>query len=714
MSEHPAKDQIFISKLKGIILVNLRNENFSVNELARDAGISHYSLKRRLHAITNKTIKQFIREVRLQRALEMLQNEEVNISEVAYKVGFSSPAYFNTCFHEFFGFPPGAIKKGDYVNTNDTDPSHLSQPQIRKNTKRTFLFVSSVIVAIVVLAFLINSVFFNNSSTDTSININNPLKSIAALPFKNLSDSSANQYFIDGLVEEILTDLSRIHDLRVISRTSGERYRNNTNKSTPEIARELGVDYIIEGNGQKYDNFYRIRVQLIEAKTDRHMWANSYEMEIKETKDIYSVQSQIAQTIAAELDAEITPKEKQLIESTPTISLTALEFYQKGREAFVRYSINNNEKESLSRAENYYRSALESDPHYAQAYIGLAMVYKNKNIRREYFKENYLDSVRILADIATLYDSKAAEAYVLRGDYYSEKGDKQRALEEYSHAIKINSNSWEAYWGRANVSLDRDNIDWICDCSKAASMVQSPERQIIIRSLCLAYSQLGFIDLASKYYNEILESYGDSLSYLIDLGGLEYSRGNYRKSIEYLKTAYEMDSTRIIMYFNLNVFSALGENNTLVGNFEESLRYYKKLITVLDATGEINYNNMHRIGYAYLKNGYNKEADFYFNKQIDYCNDIIKSDRPQKIYAYYDRAGVFSIRGNKKRAYNDLRMFNKGQREGLWMVNLIKADPLFDYIRNEPEFQRIIRDVEVRYQSEHERVRKWLEKQGML
>jgi tetratricopeptide (TPR) repeat protein len=168
------------------------------------------------------------------------------------------------------------------------------------------------------------------------------------------------------------------------------------------------------------------------------------------------------------------------------------------------------------------------------------------------------------------------------------------------------------------------------------------------------------------------------------------------------------------MYFNLNVFSALGENNTLVGNFEESLRYYKKLITVLDATGEINYNNMHRIGYAYLKNGYNKEADFYFNKQIDYCNDIIKSDRPQKIYAYYDRAGVFSIRGNKKRAYNDLRMFNKGQREGLWMVNLIKADPLFDSIRNEPGFQRIIRDVEARYQAEHERVRKWLEKQGML
>ena len=98
MSEHPVKDQIFISKLSGIILANLENENFGIKELVHEAGTSHYSLKRRLQAITNKTVKQFIREVRLQKAMEILQHEEVNITEVAYRVGFSSPAYFNTCF----------------------------------------------------------------------------------------------------------------------------------------------------------------------------------------------------------------------------------------------------------------------------------------------------------------------------------------------------------------------------------------------------------------------------------------------------------------------------------------------------------------------------------------------------------------------------------------------------------------------------------------
>ena len=112
MIEHLPKDQIFIRKLTEITLANLGKENFGIKELAHELGMSHYSYKSRLYAITNKTFKQFIREARLQKAFQMLQNEELTASEVAYKVGFSSPAYFNTCFHEFFGYPPGKVSKG--------------------------------------------------------------------------------------------------------------------------------------------------------------------------------------------------------------------------------------------------------------------------------------------------------------------------------------------------------------------------------------------------------------------------------------------------------------------------------------------------------------------------------------------------------------------------------------------------------------------------
>ena len=111
MTENLSTDQILIRKLTEIVLANLENENFGVKELANESGMSHYRLNRRLHSISNKTINQFISETRLQKALEMLQNEELTAAEVAYKVGFSSPAYFNTCFHEFFGYPPGKVKK---------------------------------------------------------------------------------------------------------------------------------------------------------------------------------------------------------------------------------------------------------------------------------------------------------------------------------------------------------------------------------------------------------------------------------------------------------------------------------------------------------------------------------------------------------------------------------------------------------------------------
>ena len=111
MIEHSAKDQLFISNLTEIILANLKNENFGANELASASRISKYSLRRRLNTLTNKTVNQFIRETRLRKALELLRNEEVNVTEVTYKVGFGSPAYFNTCFHEFFGYPPGKVTK---------------------------------------------------------------------------------------------------------------------------------------------------------------------------------------------------------------------------------------------------------------------------------------------------------------------------------------------------------------------------------------------------------------------------------------------------------------------------------------------------------------------------------------------------------------------------------------------------------------------------
>jgi len=172
MIEHLTNDKVFISKLTDITLANLSDENFGVNELAHELGISHHILRRRLHGITSKTINQFIRETRLQKALEMLQNGNVKASDVAYKVGFSSPAYFNTCFHEFFGYPPGQIKRTTTNNAKEINSIQVKlKDEQNRSSRRTFIYSSSGILLLAAVVFPIYSIFLKHSTPVAGNNI---------------------------------------------------------------------------------------------------------------------------------------------------------------------------------------------------------------------------------------------------------------------------------------------------------------------------------------------------------------------------------------------------------------------------------------------------------------------------------------------------------------------------------------------------------------
>ena len=181
-------------------------------------------------------------------------------------------------------------------------------------------------------------------------------KSIAVLPFVNNSPNDSTTYFMDGVMEEILTNLQTVKDLRVISRTSVEQYRNQT-KSIPEIARELGVNYIVEGSGQKYGSSFRLRVQLIMAKHESHLWGESFQQKITKVEDIFNIQIRIAKLIANELKAVITPEERKLIDKIPTADLEVYDEYLKARSYFNNYT-----KESLNKALEYLNSAIEKNP----------------------------------------------------------------------------------------------------------------------------------------------------------------------------------------------------------------------------------------------------------------------------------------------------------------------------------------------------------------
>src|SRR5260370_3937786 len=193
-------------------------------------------------------------------------------------------------------------------------------------------------------------------------------KSIAVLPFENLSGDPNNAYFTEGIQEEILTRLSKIADLKVISRTSTQHFKSSPDNLS-QIAQRLGVTNILEGSVQKAANQVRVSVQLINATTDAHLWAESFERELT---DIFKVESDIAKNIADTLQATLTGSEKQAIAKHPTANPEAYELYLKGR-----FFWNKRTGADLRRAIDYFNQAIEKDPKYALAYSGLADCYSS-------------------------------------------------------------------------------------------------------------------------------------------------------------------------------------------------------------------------------------------------------------------------------------------------------------------------------------------------
>jgi TolB-like protein/Tfp pilus assembly protein PilF len=598
-----------------------------------------------------------------------------------------------------------ALKKQNLYPEKASKEDLKVKPAHQKNLKKRIIAGSVILLALIIVGlFLIPKLFKSQEQIE---------KSIAVLPFFNDSRDQENTYFINGIMDEILNNLQKIKDFRVISRTSVEGFRGANRPTLPEIARKLDVNYIVEGSGQKYGNSFRLRVQLIEAVTDKHLWAESYEQEIKVTNDIFDMQSQIAQAIAVELKAIITPEEKQLIEKTLTSNLTAYDFYQKGREEYNndRISIGVANQEALKKSEILYKKALENDSTFAAAYTGLAMIYEEKHNRNieSFLSEDYQDSVLTLANRALFYDDHLAEAYLCRGYYYHENFKYELAIKEYDKTLNYNPNCWEAYYWKGFLYAynSMDFVKAIENFQKATSINHGRELPEIFRELGWIFNFAGFQEKANYYYQEALKLDGDSVSNFSSLASVEMLLGNYDNAIRLYFKCLSTDS------IDLNTLLDLGNSYQFLGQFKESFLYYKKFVNRFDNLELYGGSQMHRIGYAFLKNGDKKEADYWFDEQKRFCEESIKIGR-ETFRSYYNLAGVHAFVGNKEKAYENLRLLDEFQVCPLWYKNLIKDDPLFDSIRNEPAFQQIVRNVEAKYEAEHERVKKWLEKKNML
>ena len=232
--------------------------------------------------------------------------------------------------------------------------------EIEKKSLNKKLIAAAGFLLLLVTGFFLYKQFFSQSGFTSKE------KSIAILPFTNMSNDKDNEYFSDGMTDEIISKVSKIASLKVISRTSVMQYKN-TKKSLKQIAEELGVSFILEGGIQKSGDSVKINAQLIDARSDDHIWAEIYDRNIKE---IFAIQSEVAQNIAAALKTKLTPEEKREISKHYTDNVDAYKFYRKGR-----YFWDARTKESFDSAEINYKKAIELDPDYALAYSGLADLY---------------------------------------------------------------------------------------------------------------------------------------------------------------------------------------------------------------------------------------------------------------------------------------------------------------------------------------------------
>jgi TolB-like protein/tetratricopeptide (TPR) repeat protein len=454
-------------------------------------------------------------------------------------------------------------------------------------------------------------------------------KSIAVLPFENLSRDPDTAYFAEGIQEEILTRLAKIADLKVISRTSTQRYKSSPD-DLPAIARQLGVANILQGSVQRSADAVRVNVQLINAETDAHLWADTFDRKLT---DIFKIESEIAKTIAETLRAKLTGAELTAIASRPTESPEAHQLYLEGR-----FSWNKRTGADLKKAIDYFKQAIEQDPEYALAYAGLADSYVLLSGFGVATPHDSFPLAKAAAKKALEIDETLGEAHtslaVVLADY---EFDLARSTSEFERAIELNPNYATAH-------------QWFAEQLETT----------------------GQFDRAIAEMKRALEL--DPLSLIInaDLGSALTTARRYDEAIVQLRKTIEMDPRFYYAYWNL------AQALELKGAVPEAITKYQKTIELDDDPLPLAL-----LGHLYAKIGKREEARKILERLHLLANE--------RYVAAYTFALIHLGLGEKDEALHWLEE-SYGERDG-YSIAYIRVDPMLDPIRGDPRFEKLVATV---------------------
>jgi TolB-like protein/DNA-binding winged helix-turn-helix (wHTH) protein/Tfp pilus assembly protein PilF len=485
------------------------------------------------------------------------------------------------------------------------------------------LIVALALVLSLSLAILAVWLFRSRGSAPTRI------RSLAVLPLDNLSGDAAQNYFADGMTDELITDLAQISALRVISRTSVMAYRG-ARKPLPQIARELNVDAVVEGTVLRSGDQVRITAQLIEASTDKHLWSQSYEGELRDT---LALQSRVARAIADQIRINLTPQEQAALKNAKVVNPEAYEAYLKGR-----YFWNKRTGDNLKVALAYFNQAIDEDPKYARAYSGLADTYALLGDwqyavmpSKEAFPKAKAAAIKALELDGALGEAHNSLAFVLDGFDW----DFDSAGKEFQRAIELSPSYATAHhWYAWHLSLLGRYDEAIAEMRKAENL--------------------------------------DPLSLIInaDLAELLVLAHSYDESIRQSRKTIEMDPNFALAH------NQLAQAYLQKHMYDEAVAELQRAVPLSGGSPTCIAN----LARAYVASGKRSEA-------IELLSDLKKRSKPGYSNAS-EIAAVYASLGGKDQAMNWLE---KGYEERFNPSVLLR--PGFDPLRSDPRFQNLVHRI---------------------
>lgn len=505
---------------------NLTNEAFGVEELATAMGYSRSHLHRKLQKHLDKTISQYIREYRLEKASSILKKEDLNVSEVAYMVGFGSATYFSKSFTAYFGIPPSEIKK-QALSANEEAPFFSGAAGKKSKLGRNIL-LSIMTVFILGTSFI----FMWRWLPGEGLKNKEANLSIALMPLTNLSNDPLNLYLVQGVGDAIARKLSALEDLRVVSQLSTSHLYAE-NKSLIQIADKLKTSYVLEGSIQKINDQVRIEVGLVNGKTGIRIWSEHYD---RGFDDIFNIENEIAEHVATSLKSHLSPIEISDLNKSYTDNAKAYELYLKGVFELRTYT-----RTGINQALDYFMEAIQLDSTFAMAYnwLGHSIIARAAMFGAELDALEALELAIVPIEISLEIDPDLSEARAIRAFYYLyHDWDFKRAEKEYQ--LGINKREPEGY------ALYADYLNFVRRHQEALTLSRQQEKDEPYypnTRMILSLYYTGQVEEALSYAEarfRILKNYSTMDSY----GFVLLNSGDYQRAIEIFKQIFEIENIR--------------------------------------------------------------------------------------------------------------------------------------------------------------------------